>query len=92
MRDARGLSIGRVTEVIESPAHAILAVSLRSGAETLVPFVAAAVSSVDVEQGYLVVEPAFLEVESKDIGSRLKSFMSSLWCLRPSIGSWVGIP
>jgi 16S rRNA processing protein RimM len=67
VRDAAGAVIGRVTEVIESPAHAILAVSLRSGGETLVPFVAAAVTAVDIDQGYLVVEPAFVDIESKDI-------------------------
>jgi 16S rRNA processing protein RimM len=68
VRDPKGAVIGRVIEVIESPAHAILAVSLRSGGETLVPFVAAAVSAVDVGQGYLVVEPEFMDAESGDAG------------------------
>jgi 16S rRNA processing protein RimM len=68
VRGVNGAVLGRVSEVIESPAHAILAVSLRSGGETLFPFVAAAVSAVDVDQGYLVVEPAFMDVESKHIG------------------------
>jgi 16S rRNA processing protein RimM len=65
VRDSKGTVIGQVNDVIESPAHAILAVSLLSGGESLVPFVAAAVPVVDVAQGYLVVESAFADTESQ---------------------------
>ncbi len=66
VRDGPGAVVGRVTEVIESPAHAILAVSLETGGESLVPFVLEAVPEVAVDAGYLVVSPAFLgEHETK---------------------------
>jgi 16S rRNA processing protein RimM len=61
VRDPSGAVIGRVAEVIESPAHAILVVSLASGAERMVPFVLAAVPAVVVAEGYLVVERRFLD-------------------------------
>jgi 16S rRNA processing protein RimM len=59
-RDPEGVAVGRVADVVESPAHAILAISLVSGGEVLVPFVLAAVPVVSVPGGYLVVEPRFL--------------------------------
>ncbi len=68
VRDPKGVVVGRVTEIIESPAHAILAVSLDSGGETLVPFVAVAVPVVDIAQGYLVVELGFADADSLDTG------------------------
>jgi 16S rRNA processing protein RimM len=58
-RDSAGSVLGRISDVLESPAHAILAVSLRSGGEVLVPFVLAAVPEVAVEAGYLVVDTEF---------------------------------
>jgi len=61
VRDPRGIRLGRVQEVIESPAHALLAVSLESGGEALVPFVSAAVPDVALAEGYLVIEPRFLD-------------------------------
>lgn len=64
VRDPEGTAVGRVTEALESPAHALLAVRLQSGPEVLVPFVAAAVPLVLVAEGYLVVEPRFLAAET----------------------------
>jgi 16S rRNA processing protein RimM len=60
VRDPQGHVAGRVAEVIESPAHPILVISLASGDEDLVPFVEAAVPAVDVGAGYLMVDAAFL--------------------------------
>ncbi len=59
-RDPSGAVLGRVTDALESPAHAILAIATRAGGEALVPFVLAAVPTVDVEAGYVVVEPEFV--------------------------------
>lgn len=56
-----GSVVGRVVEAVESPAHAILIVELQGGGEVMLPFVEAAVPAIDLEQGYLVVEPSFLE-------------------------------
>ncbi len=61
VRDESGTVVGRVTEVIDSPAHTLLAVALDSGRDALVPFVHAAVPTVCVAEGYLVVEARFLE-------------------------------
>jgi 16S rRNA processing protein RimM len=60
-KDTQGVVVGRVHEVIDSPAHPLLAIRLASGQEALVPFVIAAVPAVVVAEGYLVVEPGFLE-------------------------------
>jgi 16S rRNA processing protein RimM len=60
VRSVDGTSVGRVGDVVESPAHAILVVNLREGGELLVPFVGAAVPTVDVPAGYLVIDPEFL--------------------------------
>jgi 16S rRNA processing protein RimM len=56
-RDPSGSVMGSVADVLESPAHAILVVSLHEGGETLVPFVQAAVPVVALQAGYLVVDP-----------------------------------
>ena len=69
-RDSGGSVLGRITDVLESPAHAILAVSLRSGGEALVPFVLAAVPEVAVEAGYLVVDIEFASVGGVPSGER----------------------
>jgi 16S rRNA processing protein RimM len=61
-RDPNGQVIGRVTEALESPAHAILVVALEDGGEALVPFVRAAVPVVVLEAGYLVVEPGLASI------------------------------
>lgn len=60
VRDPQGVVAGRVVEIVESPAHAILIVSLGPGVERMVPFVLAAVPTVDIDEGYLVIEPRFL--------------------------------
>jgi 16S rRNA processing protein RimM len=58
-RDPSGSVLGRVTDALDSPAHAILSITLEGGGEALVPFVLSAVPSVDVDSGYLVVDPEF---------------------------------
>ena len=60
VRDMQGAVVGMVADVVESPAHAILVVSLEAGGETMIPFVRAAVPTVAVADGFLVVEPLFL--------------------------------
>jgi 16S rRNA processing protein RimM len=64
-RDQNGAIAGRVTDVMDSPAHALLQVS--SGSETaevapgeLIPFVKAAVPVVALAEGYVVIAPGFL--------------------------------
>jgi 16S rRNA processing protein RimM len=56
-RDPSGSVMGWVVDALDSPAHAILVVSLQAGGEALVPFVRAAVPVVAMEAGYLVVDP-----------------------------------
>ncbi len=68
VRDSRGAVIGRVGEVIESPAHPLLAISLAAGGEILVPFVLAAVPTVVLAEGYVVVEPRFTEEGDRNAG------------------------
>ncbi len=62
VKDPQGAAVGRVREIIDSPAHPLLVVSLDCGREALVPFVLTAVPSVALAEGYLVVEPGFLEI------------------------------
>jgi 16S rRNA processing protein RimM len=62
VKDPRGSVVGRVKEVIDSPAHPLWAVALDSGREALVPFVLVAVPTVSLAEGYVVVEPGFLEI------------------------------
>jgi 16S rRNA processing protein RimM len=57
VRDPSGSVLGRVSDVLDSPGHAILAVALPAGGEALVPFVLAAVPVVEVAEGYLVADP-----------------------------------
>ncbi len=61
VRDGQGAVVGRVAEVIDSPAHTLLVVKLDSGEDVLVPFVLVAVPTVSLGDGYLVVESRFLE-------------------------------
>jgi 16S rRNA processing protein RimM len=63
-RDPSDVVVGRVTDVLESPAHAILVISLQAGGEALVPFVRAAVPVVAVEEGYLVVYPELVSADA----------------------------
>jgi len=58
--DTHGVPVGRVSDVIDSPAHGLLEVTLAAGGKVLVPFVSAAVPTVLVEKGYLVIEGRFL--------------------------------
>jgi 16S rRNA processing protein RimM len=61
-RDVSGAVLGRVSDVLDSAAHAILALTLREGGEALVPFVTAAVPTVDLEAGYLAVDLEFASI------------------------------
>ena len=61
-RDSSGSVMGRVIDALESPAHAILVISLHAGGEALVPFVLAAVPVVAMEAGYLVVDREFASI------------------------------
>ena len=69
-RDPSGLVMGRVIDALESPAHAILVVSLQAGGEALVPFVLAAVPVVAMEAGYLVVDPELVSIAGVSSGER----------------------
>jgi 16S rRNA processing protein RimM len=60
-RTPDGVVVGRVTDAVESPAHAILIVGLADGGELMVPFVTAAVPVVDTTAGFLVIDPGFVE-------------------------------
>lgn len=59
-REPGGAIVGRVTDVVESPAHALLVISSESTEETMVPFVLAAVPTVAVAEGFVVISPGFL--------------------------------
>jgi 16S rRNA processing protein RimM len=59
-RDPRGNVLGRVTDVVESPAHALLVISGGCPPDVMVPFVLAAVPTVAVAEGFLVISPSFL--------------------------------
>lgn len=61
VRDPEGTELGRVTQVLDYPAHGLLEIELMAGGMTLVPFVSAAVPVTVVEEGYLVVRRQFLE-------------------------------
>ncbi len=72
VRDESGTVVGRVTDVVDSPAHALLQVTSGSDSteeaagglsptEELVPFVRAAVPVVALAEGYLVLSPGFLQ-------------------------------
>lgn len=60
VRTARGEVVGRVHEVLESPAHELLAIRLSGGGEVLAPFTLEAVPEVQVREGFVVVEERFL--------------------------------
>jgi len=63
VRSPEGTVVGRVVDAVDSPAHAILIVGLAEGGELMVPFVEAAVPTVDIEAGFLVIDSGFLEIE-----------------------------
>lgn len=54
--DINGTSLGSVREVIEIPAHPLLAVRLPDGREGLIPAVSPFLQSVDVESGTIEVD------------------------------------
>lgn len=68
VRGLTGSPRGVVVDAVESPAHALLVVRLaaegspaaQAPREVLVPFVREAVPTVDVAQGYVVIDDAFL--------------------------------
>jgi 16S rRNA processing protein RimM len=55
--DRSGTTLGRVADVVHLPGQDLLAVTRSDGGETLVPFVAAIVPTVDLTGGRLVVDP-----------------------------------
>ncbi|MFH1834083.1 MAG: ribosome maturation factor RimM [bacterium] len=59
-RDTGGRVVGRVTDVVESPAHALLVISDGSAQEIMIPFVSVAVPIVSVGEGFVVVGDDFL--------------------------------
>lgn len=67
-REPTGSVLGRVSNALDSPAHAILVIALPKGGEALVPFVEAGVPTVDLGAGYLVVEPELLSLTGKAAG------------------------
>jgi 16S rRNA processing protein RimM len=68
VRDLSGSVLGRVSDAVESPAQSILAVALRAGGEALVPFVKAAVPTIALEDGYLVIDPDLASVSAGAAG------------------------
>ena len=61
VRDVEGRPIGRVVDAVESPAHATLVIARDTGGEVMVPFVQTAVPTVDLDGGFIVVDPLFLD-------------------------------
>jgi 16S rRNA processing protein RimM len=55
--DAEGTVLGRVTDVQHGPGGELLVISRDSGADLLVPFVAAIVPEVDIAGGRVVLDP-----------------------------------
>jgi len=60
VRDESGGVLGVITDAVESPAHALLVISTSKKDEILIPFVIAAIPTVDLVEGFLVVRPEFL--------------------------------
>jgi 16S rRNA processing protein RimM len=61
VEDPEGSRMGLVTQVLDSPAHGLLEVTLDTGGKVLVPFVSAAVPAVSLVKGYLVLERRFVK-------------------------------
>ncbi|MGA5464994.1 ribosome maturation factor RimM [Mycobacterium sp. NPDC050041] len=57
VRTVGGLEVGTVTEVLHTAGGELLAVRRSGGAEVLVPFVAAIVTSVSLTDGYVEIDP-----------------------------------
>jgi len=60
VRDSAGVTVGKVVEVLDYPAHGVLVIALEGKGNCMVPFVAEAVPTVRVAEGYLIVESRFL--------------------------------
>jgi 16S rRNA processing protein RimM len=61
VEDPQGTRLGRVTQVLDSPAHGLLEIALEAGGKVLVPFVSAAFPDIFLDRGCLVLEPRFLK-------------------------------
>jgi 16S rRNA processing protein RimM len=61
-----GLTLGSISSVVHGPAQDLLVVRSSAGQETLVPFVTALVPRVDIEGGFVIVDPppGLLELET----------------------------
>ncbi len=57
VRTVDGRDVGVVTEVLHTPGGELLAVRPESGAEILIPFVSAIVTSVSLAEGVALIEP-----------------------------------
>jgi 16S rRNA processing protein RimM len=57
VRTVEGVGVGVVDDVVHLPGQDLLGVRRPDGRETLVPFVAEMVPEIDVEAGYLVIDP-----------------------------------
>ena len=66
VRTVAGAEVGDITEVLHTPAGELLAVRTESGAEVLIPFVAAIVTSVSLAGRLAEIDPpeGLLELES----------------------------
>ncbi len=60
VRTPAGEPVGTVVELLDGPANDVLVLRLSAGGQHLVPFVQAAVPTVDLAGGFLVVEDSFL--------------------------------
>lgn len=61
-----GRALGQISSLVHGPAQDLLVVRTPSGQETLVPFVTALVPRVDIDGGFVVVDPppGLLELET----------------------------
>lgn len=57
VRTVEGVEVGVVDDVVHLPGQDLLGVRRPDGRETLVPFVAEMVPEIDVDAGYLVIDP-----------------------------------
>ncbi|MDP9442994.1 MAG: ribosome maturation factor RimM [Actinomycetota bacterium] len=66
VHDQHGHDVGEVVAVLHAPAHELLVVRRKDGAEALVPFVRALVPDVDLDTGRVVVadRPGLLDPET----------------------------
>ncbi len=64
---ASGAEVGAVAEIVHLPAQDLLVVARPGGGESLVPFVAAIVTSVDIDAHRIVIDPpaGLLDIEEQ---------------------------